>query len=315
MMGCIHLRKAAGFFTISLVAAFILLFPTRVKAWTAAGPWGGVVHDLENQSSGSTTLFAATGNGIYRYGGTLPWDAYPDTLGYRSFEIVADYQRDALYSIVLPVNDSTFSFAELNPAGSLYKITLSSQAFTSMGVSDATSLSVCGTGDVLVGTSSGEVLRFPSGSSAASTSFTSSSEIYALQSRAGSDTVFMSLFNLQSSRGEIYMNSSCGSGTWSLEPPKRSGVKIISLGEGYTGEILSGGDAGQVYHRSSGGWDLSAYGTGLPPYPVTGFGSTSNGKSYALLRDHRWFQFSLADGPSGLFVDAAVVLRHLGAKV
>ena len=283
------------------ITTFLSFHPTGAAAWTAAGPWGGIVHDIENQSSGSATLYAGTGNGIYRYGGTLPWEAYTATLSYRAFEIVPDYPRDALYSIVLPVNDSSFSFAQLNPPGFLYKITLSSQVFTSMGVSDATTLAVCGSGDLLVGTSAGSVLRFPAGSSVSGSSFTGSSEIYSLLAQAGSSTVYMSRFNPQSGTGEIYVNSSCGSGVWSLDPPARSGTKIISFGEGPAGEILAGGEAGQVYYRSSGGWDTAAYGTGLPPYPVVGFGLDSNSRVYALLRDHKWFMISPNNGVPGLF--------------
>ena len=105
-------------------------------AWTPVGPWGGVVHDLVNESAESDTLFAATGNGIYQYPNEDPssylWDEFPSTLGMRVFEIVPDPANDRIFAIAVRSSDP-FNFEEyLSPSGNLYMLKIVSDTWTDL---------------------------------------------------------------------------------------------------------------------------------------------------------------------------------------
>jgi hypothetical protein len=80
-----------------------------------------------------------------------------------------------------------------------------------------------------------------------------------------------------------------------------SGITSTSLWQRANGNILLGSDDGQVYASSNGSPPYLPLGSGLPPYPVIGFGEGPNGELFSLLRDHNWWNLIPANPAPGLF--------------
>jgi len=308
------IHSLLGFGTIlAMVAACILALPTGGFAWTSAGPWGGVIHDLQNAPAGADTLYAGTANGIYHYGGALPWVQFEQTKGYRVLNIVPDPAGGVLYAIARQ-STPEFDIEDPNQAGGLYSLDLTSGNFSSIMTTEAGDIALCGAGDLLAAVNDngvGYVYRFAGGMSPPLIVDFASSPPYvgwpisALLGSAGSSTVFM--VRSISSFSDILVSqndTACGA-SWTRESIKSSashigGGSLFSLGYDSTGEILAGSSNGRVFARGAVSW--ATYGSGLPPYPVIGFGADHNGTTYAVLRKHVWDTLEFVEElPGGLF--------------
>ncbi|MDF1526278.1 MAG: hypothetical protein P1S59_08430 [bacterium] len=152
--------------TLMMVAAGILATPAGVFAWTSAGPWGGVIHALENSPAEGNTIYAGTGNGIYLRNVTDAggaWQPFENTLGYRVLQLLPDPANDVVYAVVRGSRDD-FNFDDTMWSGYLYELNMTSGTFESLfGVDDpatagtdetreVSSMVLCGPGDLLVTT-------------------------------------------------------------------------------------------------------------------------------------------------------------------
>jgi hypothetical protein len=102
--------------TLMLTALVCLLtLPASVQAWTSAGPWGGVIHDVQNVPAGGDTLYAGTGNGLYarNVASESYWTAFDETLGYRVLQILPDEAAGLVYAVVKaslsPISASSYT--------------------------------------------------------------------------------------------------------------------------------------------------------------------------------------------------------------
>ncbi len=291
-----------------LLSVTCLLVPSLSFAWTPIGPWGGDIHDLKNHSAGSNTLYAATGNGLYVFDGSLPWTVYSQTQGYRILEVSLDPARGLLFAITRSSREP-FDFGQSSvdypPPGNLYSLNLASGTFSHLGpglglaLDEVTAIAVTGSGTLLVGTVSGDLRRF----NASLTEVPSATDIGAfgpyIRDILGSPGDPVSY--LAKERG-LWRSPDEGA-TWTGQTVLGSGVKGMSLGRRANGDILLGTDNGQVFAGSSNSWPvaMTSLGTGLPPYPVINFGTGPNNEQFATLRDHNWWNTIPAGLPPGLF--------------
>lgn len=274
------------------------------------GPWGGVVHDLKNQSSGSDTLFAATGNGIYSFpnrqiGGYL-WEGYPDTVGLRVLKVAPVPAGGKLYAIAVVAADP-FAFAQdsqaFPPSGNLYELNISSGAWTDLSLSDVTAITVNGSGELLAGTWDGKLYRFAGGILTQVTIPLNGTPVRDIMAVSGSPDIYMVQGMYFDPTGTCFVyRSPDGGNTWDPAPEfSRNDGVCLSLGLDSSGKPLLGTEGGVVWSRSSGSWSFTPYGTGLPPYPVISFGSGPGDETFAVLRDHTWYDISSNPGPAGIY--------------
>jgi hypothetical protein len=256
-----------------------------------------VIHDLKNHSPTAGTLYAATGNGIYAYIGTIPWNPYQDTLGFRVLEVAPDPVNQYLYAIARPSKEN--GVVDTPPVGELYRLDLSAGAtgaFTPIDLgylSKKTAIAIAGSGDLLIGTEDGRVYRLPGGDPTTKTYRAFSAEPIndLMASPANPSQVFM----VQGSR--VYVSPDSGQ-TWPEEKNFGSGIECLTLGENAAGEVLLGTKQGDVWLGDAGTW--SSYGTGLPSESVTGFGTGPAGQTFAVI-DREYAVLADYDQPAGLY--------------
>ncbi len=84
---------------------------------TPAGPWGGAISDL-CYKGGDPYLFAATGNGLWRFQlsmadwyqqGDYRWEGFPATTGWRVLRVVRAPSGSFLYGTALPAESASYS--------------------------------------------------------------------------------------------------------------------------------------------------------------------------------------------------------------
>ena len=280
-------------------------------AWTPVGPWGGVVHDLVNGSAGSDTLFAATGNGIYQYPNEdvdgYQWREFPTTLGMRVFEIVPDSGSGRLFAIAVPSSDPFFFGQDqehLPPSGNLYMLNTSSGMWSDLPLSDVTAIAVNSSGELLAGTWEGELFRISGGVVEQITIPTAGTPVRDILTVPGTSDVFMAqgkYVDQSVSTCRVY-RSTDGGNNWNPVPDlSRNDGVCLSLEVDHNNDPLLGTEDGRVWSRSFGTWGATSYGTGLPPYPVISFGRGPGNKTFAILRNHAWYDIAANPGPAGIF--------------
>ena len=299
----------------------LLMGVGQAMAWTSAGPWGGVIHDLKNAPAGANTLYAATANGIYVYDGVLPWSQYHQTKGYRVLQMVPDPARDVLYAVAQQ-STSFFDPEGLDRTGTLYSLDLtgplSSADFSPMMGTEVAAIAVCGSGDLLAAANEagvGYVYRFSAGGGSSvkispGDLMGASWPISAIQTAAGSSTVYV--LRNSSNWADVLIsenNAACGT-TWfrdgsSLDRTSDlAGGKLLSLGIYASGEVLAGTDNGLVLARNSGAWAVS-WNISVPnatlSYPVVDFATDGSQHTFAVLRRYGWDTSQADETPGGLF--------------
>jgi len=303
---CRYLKAALGavFFLMTVIV-------TPSWAWTPVGPWGGVVHDLVNGSAGSDTLFAATGNGIYQYPNDdvdgYQWGDFPATLGMRVYEIAPDPGNGRIFAVAVPGADSFFfgqNQEHLPPSGDLYMLNTSSGMWSDLSLSAVTAIAVNGSGELLAGTWEGDLFRFSGGITGQVTIPLAGTPVRDIVRVPGTSDILMAqgmYVDQFVSTCRIYRSTDDGK-SWIASPDfSRNDGVCLSMGMDSNGDPLLGTEDGRVWRRSSGIWGASPYGTGLPPYPVIGFGRGPGNKTFAILRNHAWYDIAANPGPAGIY--------------
>jgi hypothetical protein len=313
------------------VAVCLLVVPDTGFSWTSAGPWGGVIHDLE-KSAGGNTIFAGTGNGLYMHDSSPSgdWVSFENSYGYRILQVLPDPGGQSVYAIARESDDS-FDFVERMWTGDLYELDLSDGSFEqifgeddpgTVGTDEAiqvSSMALCGGGDLLVTTFdelyvdvvdeyiTGYVYRKPAGSGTFGSAidpgwYPFNLPIQAALGQADSDTLYLSRADGSGIYSDIVRSGNCGV-SWTLDETLTGlgsvtgGEMALSLGWDGSGQVLMGTGDGRIFRRASDGtWSI--YGSGLPPYPVADLSSDFQGRDIAILRKHYW-NLTNADDPSG----------------
>jgi hypothetical protein len=280
-------------------------------AWTPVGPWGGVIHDLKNGSAGSSTLFAATGNGIYQYPNDdvsgYQWGEFPATLGMRVLEIVPNPGYSLIYAIAVPSSDP-FIFGQdqmdLPPSGNLYQLNIASGIWSDLSLPDVTAIAINSSSTLLAGTVDGDLFRLSGQVMLPVTIPLNGTPIRDILHLKGTDDIFLvqGMYVDESvSTCRVYKSADGGSG-WNPAPEflRNDGV-CLTMGADHDGNPLLGMEDGRIWKKSSGTWDATPHGTGLPPYPVISFGTGPGNRTFAVMRNHNWFDIASNPGPAGIY--------------
>ncbi len=289
---------------LGVLAAILagLMGPGAASALSPVGPWGGVIHDLA-RSGTAGTLYAATGNGIYRRGtGESRWQSFPATLGFRVLDLALDpSDAGVAYAVALP-SSTIFSFNETEydsepPWGTVHRLDLHTGVFTSLEVNEASALAVTRDGTLVVGTRWGQIRARNGPDTLGSRSVT-----YPVRDLAAfGDTVWAAV-------GRADSTLQYG-GLWTGHYPENNwyldgaaGYYCRSIG-GYAGTLVAGlHDRKAMRKGGDGTW--SALGpAGLSAlYPVTAIGTGPDGTLFAVQRMHNWWGLDVPTAPPpGLF--------------
>jgi hypothetical protein len=271
-------------------------------AWSPAGPWGGVIHDLIRAPAGST-LYAATGNGIYSRGAAeAAWTPLAATLGYRVTNVSADPSGGRLYAIALP-SCASYSFNEDDsspPVGALYSLDLATGLFENLGKAGVSALAVTRGGTLLAGRADGKIWCRDAGSPLFTLRALSPVPVRDLE--AFGDTVFAALGRVSGGeqqgsvwRGEFPANA------WNIDLSGTAGRYCRSLG-GSAGTVAVGLRGGKVLLRGAGSWtEIGAARPLSATYPVVSLGTGPDGSLFAVQRMHTWFGLDDGHASPGLY--------------